>query len=129
MKVTTVIINEQHSLLPEQESILQKMFGEWETLSIPAEGWSYGQILNYAREQFGKAPRGTWEEPTRNYVFVSPVPLLIRELTRYECTPYPEETYISGIHVYVFHNDRREKRELPDGRVISVVAKEGWLLV
>ena len=31
--------------------------------------------------------------------------------------------------VLVFHNDRREKKELPDGLIIQVVAREGWQLV
>jgi len=29
---------------------------------------------------------------------------------------------------YLLHNDRREKKELPNGRVISVVAQTGWQL-
>jgi hypothetical protein len=38
----------------------------------------------------------------------------------------------SGFNVpswQVFHNDRREKKELPNGKVIMTVAKEGWELV
>jgi hypothetical protein len=29
---------------------------------------------------------------------------------------------------WVFSNDTREKKELPDGKVISVLAKTGWYL-
>jgi hypothetical protein len=30
---------------------------------------------------------------------------------------------------FVLHNDRREKKELPNGKVIMTVAKEGWMIV
>ena len=37
---TTIIINEQHKLLPEQQDILTETFGEWTTILVPATGWN-----------------------------------------------------------------------------------------
>lgn len=51
-------------------------------------------------------------------IFVSPIPYLIKFLAG-----------STGTDVYVFHNDNREKKELPDGRIIQTVAKTGWQLV
>ena len=40
MKKAIIILNEQHTLLPEQEEILTARFGKFETLSVPANGWT-----------------------------------------------------------------------------------------
>ena len=37
---TTIIINEQHKLLPEQQIILTETFGTYSTLLVPATGWN-----------------------------------------------------------------------------------------
>jgi len=31
--------------------------------------------------------------------------------------------------VHIFHNDNREKKELPNGKIIHTVAQKGWVLV
>lgn len=31
--------------------------------------------------------------------------------------------------VLIFHNDNREKKELPGGKVVSVVSQTGWQLI
>lgn len=66
-------------------------------------------------------------------VFLSPVPALIIELAEWA---FYEKGYRYGlgmgnldVDVKVMHNDFREKKELPNGKVISVVAEEGWELV
>jgi hypothetical protein len=51
-------------------------------------------------------------------VFASPIPALIKKAT-----------LEFGGWVKIFHNDHREKKELPNGRIIMVVAQEGWELV
>lgn len=124
-----IIINESHTLLPEQERILKKQFTDLEPefLFVPASGWTKEE-MDQIVASFKEAAR-----PNRYrfqyIVFVSPVPYLLRELTRVEVDAYPECSFQTGILVYVFHNDRREKKELPDGRIIQVVAQEGWQLV
>jgi uncharacterized protein (DUF111 family) len=46
-------------------------------------------------------------------IFVSPIPALMKLMR----------------HWKVFHNDNREKKELPNGKIIMTVAKKGWVLV
>lgn len=129
MKRLVVIVNENHTLLPEQERILKEEFDlEAEFLFAPATGWSKEEMDKIVAS-FKEAAIGPERYHTQNVVFVSPIPYLLRELTRAEFIAYPECSIETGIRVYVLHNDRREKRELPDGRIIQVVAQEGWQLV
>ena len=120
-----VIINEQHSLFPQQREILDQKFPSWEFYKIPAEGLTLDEQRKIVQELKGNM-----------IVFASPVPFLMKELA-----------YIAGFvdlinsedangllvgyktHVLVFHNDKREKKELPNGKIISVVAETGWQLV
>jgi hypothetical protein len=63
-----------------------------------------------------------------NIVFVSPVPaLLLMAAGTVNDERLNAASHIS--QVFVFHNDRREKIELPDGRIISRVADTGWRLI
>ena len=126
----TVIMNENHTLLPEQECILKEEFSDLEAefLFVPASGWTKEE-MDQVVASFKEAAIGPERYHTQNVVFVSPIPYLLRELTRAEVIPYPECSVETGIRVYVFHNDHREKKELPDGRIIQVVAQEGWQLV
>jgi hypothetical protein len=103
-----VVINEQHTLLPEQRELLDERFGcdGWKPLLVPAAGWSLAELEAIAR---------AWPLETAA-VFASSIPVLIRDLARRAVC-------------YVFHNDRREKVELPNGKIISRVAKTGWELV
>ena len=123
-----VVLNEQHSLFPEQEALLNARYGDpgisWEIYPVPKCGWSKAEM----REHYDVLLRSGAEE----IVFASPVPPLVILLTkadvRARCTieqggvprvPIPPA-------VRVFHNDHREKKELPNGRIITTVAKTGW---
>ncbi|WP_269919631.1 hypothetical protein [Caldifermentibacillus hisashii] len=123
-----VVINETHSLLPEQESILTETYGDYEFLKVPTSGWTLDEMNVVIRKLTSTEVRNG--KPYLDIVFVSPIPYLIMELTRREqniaSAEYVED---SGITVRVFHNDQREKKELPNGRIIQVVAKTGWQLV
>ncbi len=112
---TTVIINEQHTLLPEQEGILTSQFGTWATILVPATGWSREE-----RDIICDAIRG-------NVVFVSPIPGMILDLAgraSFESCNHGSQT----VRPWVFSNDTREKKELPGGKVISTTSKPGWYL-
>lgn len=112
---TTIIINEQHTLLPEQEAILKEKFETWSTILVPATGWSREE-----RDIICDTLRG-------NVVFVSPVPGMILELAGR--ASFESRTRGSlTVRPWVFSNDTREKKELPDGKVISVTAQTGWYL-
>lgn len=120
-----VIINEAHSLLSEQEKILNESFGTYEFLYVPKNGWSYEDQLKIARELV---------EGGGNIIFVSPVPVLLASIAFYKGygragieTGQPLMGYDTNL--FLFHNDHREKKELPDGRIIQVVSQTGWQLV
>lgn len=118
-----VIINEQHSLLPEQEEILNSRFGAWEFLRVPANGWTLAEMKTIAKALEGE-----------DVVFCSPVPVLLglvsKEVGFMGACSRVEDGF-SGVvpRGFIFHNDHREKKELPSGKVLMLVAKEGWQLV
>lgn len=121
---TIVIINEQHSLLPQQEQLIRKKLGqEIELKKIPSEGINRQQIEELA-EQLNRLH-------DTNIVILSPIPLLLARLAHYsgECDTLALYGGSSGNSIYILHNDKREKKELPNGKVISVVAQEGWELI
>ena len=97
------IINAQHSLLKAQSEFLPD---ECEVLQVPASGWTLEEMKK----------KRSYLRKYDLIIFVSPIPYLIKELA-----PWKD--------VKVFHNDVREKKELPNGKVIMTVAKEGWQLV
>lgn len=124
---TLVVINEQHSLLPQQAEILNSQFEGWEFYKVPAEGWDKEAMDSVMSEMEGRV------------VFCSPVPYMLKKLSfsagmsqsaengKYD---YPWGSYgeYKVTEVLVFCNDKREKKELPNGKVISVTAREGWYL-
>lgn len=114
---TVIIINEQHNLLDIQESQLKALSPDgWEVFSVPRDGLT-------APEQ-RQAAQDLWDAFT-NIVFVSPVPLLLAEVAHLKGIEYT----VGGDHrVFLFVNDRREKKTLPDGRVFSVLPLNGWRL-
>ena len=108
-----VILNEQHTLLDNQKTLLDDKFGkQWVILSVPAEGWN--------RKEIGEVARRLVNDTV---VFASPIPLLLGALA------HEQGSGSANLQVYLFHNDVREKKELPTGKVISVVAKTGWELI
>ena len=119
IKKARVFLNEQHSLLPEQERILEQEFDEFEISSIPAQGWT----LDEMREVVDHVISDVVKQKYESVVFASPVPFLVKELAVYSGDDLAEFT------VKVFHNNQREKKELPNGKVVYTVAKEGWQLV
>lgn len=121
-----VIMNETHSLLSEQEKILEEKFGTYEFLYVPKEGWSYEDQRRIALELL--------EGGRKNIIFVSPVPVLLAFMSFYK--GYGQAGIDIGqpfvgcsIDLYLFHNDHREKKELPNGCIIQVVSHTGWQLV
>jgi len=46
-----VILNEQHTLLEEQKTLLDDKFGkQWVIFSVPAEGWNRSEIGEVAKK-------------------------------------------------------------------------------
>lgn len=121
----TIIINETHSLLPEQERLLIETFDSYGYLFVPKDGWSLYDQQRIARDLVLEGG---------SVVFVSPVPVLLAYIGFYK--GYGRAGLDIGqpfvginTDLFIFHNDQRIKKELPDGRIISVLAKEGWELV
>lgn len=124
---TTIIINEQHKLLPAKETLLKEKFQSWETILVPSEGWDKDQQETVVKELSGTV------------IFISPIPYMIKLASRdaalnwsyficridYPYAPFGESKIE---RVFVMANDNRVKKELPGGKIISVVAPEGWYL-
>jgi len=111
-KVYLVIINEQHSLFFDQERLLQDRKVLF--LKVPAQGLTLDEMKEWTEALITTLIH----YPLQLVVFASPIPYFLRELSR-----------LFSYRVLLFHNDKREKKELPDGRIIQTVAKEGWQLV
>lgn len=105
MAKNIVIMNKQHSLTEEQEKILKEKFNEFRIMFVDEKGWTLDYMRNLTLNK------------NDNFIFVSPVPYLLARLCK--------EQY----KVFLFHNDKRDKKELPDGKVIYTVSKTGWELV
>jgi hypothetical protein len=113
---SVIVINEQHKLLPIQDYLLRIYCGDsWETFTVPAGGMTIAEQVDAATGLVGKYDR---------VIFVSPVPVMLAKAV-YWATVFHEDL---GREVWVFVNERREKKELPDGRVISTLAQDGWEL-
>lgn len=125
MKRCMVILNEQHTLLPDQKRRLDEVFGDdgWETYPVPAEGWVREEIIKQAEGILRNAL--AWKDDhDYTVVFASPVPALLVILARHSGS---ERKPILG--VFVFHNDKRIAKELPGGKSIHTVAPDGWEFV
>lgn len=110
-----VVLNEQHKLLDEQVELLNEKFGRegWEIFSVPSTGWKLSDMNAVAAKL----------SSTTSVVFASPVPILIRNLSLQEGMGLWKGS------ILLFHNDIREKKELPNGKIILTVAQTGWQLV
>jgi len=118
-----VIKNEQHSLFDEQIQLLQDRFGSYEEYVVPAEGWTLDEMKKHVEFLYQNADV---------VVFASPVPYMLKELSAIAAQAYDESSGYKRhrlADVLVFHNDRREKKELPNGKVIQKVSDTGWQLV
>lgn len=116
---TYLVINEQHSLMAEQEELL-KAYSGYKTILAPAEGWSREQI-DVAVEEF---------EAGDTIIFASPIPYMIKRLAS-ALVEVPDMSIMQDLkfNVKVFHNDKREKIELPNGKIINKVAQTGWEII
>ena len=108
MSKVKVVLNEQHKLMNDQVKILNERFGEenWELLMVPKSGWDLKEMKEVVE---------TLKNET--VCFASPIPALMKLVAA------------TDKEFFVLHNDRREKKELPNGKVIMTVAKEGWVIV
>jgi len=119
-----VIINEQHILKSEQQSIIDEEFESYETVKIPANGLTLQQMKELCQKH-----------KDNDVIMVSPIPFVIKQLQKRNSERYTE-AYLgmndafekpSG-RVRVFHNDRRSKKELPNGKIIITPSEKGWVL-
>ena len=121
-----VIINEQHTLLDVQNEILLNRFGVdgWNTLPVPARGWTQEEMDAIMASDIFK---------TKTVIFISPIPYMIKMLTAAAMANMHLPSIITRYSrtvesVLLMCNDTREKKELPNGKIIFTVAKTGWYL-
>ena len=122
-KIAIVYINEQHTMMDEQKSILdQKYKKSWSVILVPAKGWT----LEQQKEIISEHDMNIFNNRIENidFVFASPIPYMVKEFGAM-AQLYCEQ----NIDTLVFHNDNRDKKEIPGGKVIMVVSKTGWELV
>lgn len=112
-----IIMNTQHRLLPQQESLLRERFGSWEIFSVTAEGITKDQQLTLADELSGVEGA---------VVFASPVPVLLAKTAALAVGRLLSG--LPGAAVFVFANDRREAVE-SGGKLIHRIHPSGWELV
>lgn len=118
-----VIINEQHKLLPDQHRLLNDAFpAGWARWDIPEKGLT--------AEAQAAAAAELCEHPV---VIASPVPFLTARLAAIKAARAQRDLFLNTqINLWVFHNDKRVAKEIPDGkggvRVIHTVSPDGWIL-
>lgn len=126
MKVKALIfINKQHTILPDQERVLDLEYGKgnWDFIFVPKEGWTWEQQIEEASHFVkiaGESMKDRGEKMTA--VFLSPIPGLLSTLSKIEGR-------YQSLEVRVFHNDNRVAKELPGGKIVHTVAPTGWILV
>lgn len=112
MATKILIINESHSVLPQQAETL----GSFERFDLPDTGATLAQVkAEIAPTLIARAMAGD------EIVFSTPFAALMVELCR------------QGFKFSCLHNDKRIAKEVPDGkggvRVVHSVAPDGWVLV
>ena len=109
-----VILNEQHSLMENQIEVLNNQYGKgnWKLVSVPSQGLNIEEMNNIIGNQIMK------NIGNGDLIFASPIPYMIKIAI-----------LILNNRVKIFHNDNREKKELPNGKIIMTVAQTGWQLV
>jgi hypothetical protein len=118
-----VILNEQHELMEEQTRILNEKYEYWKICSVPAAGWTLEEQKEIAYKL---------SDEKADKVMGSPVPYLSMHLAAHyaaNCEMGDGRPVIFYGQVCLFHNDRREKKELPGGKIINIVAQTGWQLI
>ena len=123
-----VVINKQHILLSEQLKVLLGLQEKIEFLYVPENGWN--------RKEMIEIMKGMEEE---TIIFVSPIPFMLSQLSHSAgmntcadlCAkeyPFAQRGLYKPSLVTSFCNDKRVTRELPNGKVISVISETGWYL-
>jgi len=106
---TLVVLNEQHKLLLNQKELIEGAIDKegYSIVNIPSTGLKLSELVKLSN---------SWHDS--RIIFASPIPALIKLVAEDD-----------SLVLLVFHNDKREKKELSDGRIISVTSKTGWELV
>ena len=109
-----VIINAQHEIMEDQVRAIKEYWAGKEVNivleKIPAEGLVLAEIEKLSKKLFEG-------RETEEIVIASPIPALMSTLAS------------EGTDFFVLHNDKREKKELPNGKIIMTVVRGGWVIV
>jgi len=105
---SVVVINEQHTMMDAQCDLLWESGISFDMWKVPADGIGWHEqfdMCNWLMSNYDKV------------VFLSPIPGMIKEVARRDSD-----------RCVLLMNDARIKKELPNGKVIMVVAPTGWYL-
>lgn len=123
MAVAIVVINVQQTLTVQQQQILDSKYESWKFCKVPEAGWTLAE----QKDKVGELAHNPADK-----VIASPIPFLLMSLADTRGVNSEMQSGSAVIFrggLYLFHNDDREKKELPNGKIISVVAQTGWQLV
>lgn len=120
-KKCLVVINESHNLFSEQEKILKENYNKIEYLKVPPIGWKLEELQKIYTEKIQPA---LWVG--YDIIFVSPIPYLIMR-SSFEEGQFSTKEGLGSVRI--FHNNKREKKELDNGKIIQIVAENGWILI
>lgn len=119
--VILLVINEQHSLLQQQEELLSQKFpaAQVNPVNIPAAGLSLEQQRALAEQLF-------WADGV--VVFVSPIPIILSSLSYRAGMSYSESVDGDYKRVFVFARGSRAPAEEINGKKIYTIQSGGWSL-
>ena len=117
-----IIINEQHTLLPQQVEVIKHIFDPAAyrhiLVKVPAQGWD-----RLEQDACISMLEGV-------VLFISPIPRMIKLLSEDALlNQFQMKHSISKVTLTtVLCNDTREKVELPNGKIIHKISETGWYI-
>ena len=119
-----VVLNQQHTLFPQQMDLLNDKYSTIDYLRVPATGWTLAQINDVCDSLL---------MADADVIMASPIPALLMKLSKdiaYSVGVADGDNCSNciAVNVYTFHNDNRIKNQFGD-KIVMTVAPDGWVLI
>jgi len=120
-----VVLNQQHTLFPQQTDLLDDKYSTIDYLRVPAAGWTLSQINDVCDKLL--------KTDDADIIMASPIPAMLITLANriaYSAGVQDGSDITAGYNalVYTFHNDKRIKNQFGD-KIVMTVAPDGWVLI